>query len=77
MVVSAGMERLLTEDELSEVLGVPLMTLRWWRQRERGPEWVKIGRAVRYSADAVQRYIDSNTHTPTVRATLEGKRVSI
>lgn len=71
------MKRLLTEQEAADYLRRPVMTLRWWRQVERGPAWIKDGKRVLYSEAALEQYIDSNTHTPTVRATLEAKRVTL
>jgi hypothetical protein len=70
-------KRLLTEKEVSEILRRPVMTLRWWRQVQRGPAWTVVERRVLYSEAALEEYIESNTHTPSVRATLEGKRVSL
>lgn len=58
----------LSETELSERLGIPVTTLRTWRNRRAGPPFVKIGpRAVRYSWQAVREYCDRNTV-----ATVEG-----
>jgi len=55
----AAEPRLLTERELSQMLGLSLNTLRHWRVRRVGPAFLKFGRkrqgAVRYNlADVVQ-----------------------
>jgi hypothetical protein len=72
-----GMKRLLTEQEAAEYLRRPVMTLRWWRQVQRGPEWIKQEGKVRYDEAALDQWSEANTHTSSVRATLEGKRVAI
>ena len=50
-------EELLTLSEAAEVLRVPINTLRWWRQRENGPEFFKIGRHLVTTVGDVRRYI--------------------
>jgi len=40
--------RLLTPDELSDYLGVPIRTLDRWRSQGTGPPFVRFGRAIRY-----------------------------
>lgn len=76
-VIIRDVKQLLTEKEAAAILRRPVMTLRWWRQAQRGPAWIKDGIKVLYSEAAIEEYIESNTHTPSVRATLEGKRVSL
>ena len=41
-------ERAITEIEAAERLGLSVATLRQWRYRGRGPNFVRFGRAVRY-----------------------------
>lgn len=54
--------RLLTPKQAAEILNVQEQTLAAWRSTRRtGPDYVKIGRAVRYPADAVERYVASRT----------------
>src|SRR5947209_556839 len=57
------MLRMYTEEEVSEILQVSLSQLRKWRMRKHqgnaeGPPFRKIGRLVRYSAIALQAYIN-------------------
>lgn len=47
-----------TSAEVAEVLGVPEKTLREWRCRGIGPEYLKIGRYVRYRWSAVNSWLD-------------------
>lgn len=54
--------QLMTEGDLSEVLGVPVKTLQRWRStREHGPRYVKVGGGVRYRTADVDAWLDANT----------------
>ncbi len=43
------MNKLLTEEQLSERISVSMGTLRRWRLESRGPKFHKLGSLVRYS----------------------------
>ncbi len=47
------LERLLTIEQLSGYLGVPVKTLYDWRTTHVGPRAVKVGRALRYPESAI------------------------
>lgn len=51
--------RLITEREAAEMLGLSVSTLRARRFKMLPPEYVKIGRAVRYDTAALVAYIES------------------
>lgn len=51
------METLLTERELAERLRLKPETLRRWRHERRGPGWIRVEGAVRYSQDELARFI--------------------
>ena len=51
---------MLTVREASQRLGLQEGTLRLWLAQRRLP-YVKLGRAVRIPADAVEQYINANT----------------
>lgn len=51
------MPELLTIDEVSAYLKVPVETLRKWRAEGRGPNAVKLGRHLRYRKDEVDRWV--------------------
>ena len=51
-------QRLLTETEVAEIIGVKPATLRNWRCKKRGPKALKIGSNVRYAANAVAEWLD-------------------
>lgn len=59
------MTRLLRAPEVAAMLGVPETTLANWRYERKGPEYVKIGRAVRYPEDKLKRFLDRHTVKPT------------
>lgn len=57
-----GMEqrdRLITVQELSDYLGVPVATLYQWRYRGEGPEGFRVGRHVRYRWNEVEAWIEA------------------
>ena len=43
-------DEFLNEKALAQRLGISISLLRKWRRTRQGPPWVKLGRAVRYSA---------------------------
>lgn len=51
-------ERLLTINELSEMLGIPVDTLYGRRHRGEGPQGYRIGRHVRYRRAAVEAWLE-------------------
>lgn len=65
------MKEFLTEAELSEMIAVPMSTLRWRRFMGLGPVYAKFGRSVRYPVKAVQQFIQSNIHNPATLAAVE------
>lgn len=59
MTTTEAPERLMTLNELSEMLGVPVSTLYAWRYRGEGPAGYRIGRHVRYRRSVVEAWIES------------------
>jgi len=53
--------KLMTEAEAADVLRVELVTLRNWRWRRYGPDHVKAGGTVLYTATALSEWIESQT----------------
>lgn len=54
---------LLTDVELSELLGVSLQTIRNWRWRNEGPRYVRIGaRCIRYQPQDILAFIDGKVN---------------
>lgn len=60
-------ERLMTLNELAEMLGVPVSTIYGWRCRHEGPPGYRVGRYVRYRRTAVEAWLEMQTdHERTV-----------
>jgi predicted DNA-binding transcriptional regulator AlpA len=49
----------MTEQEVARRLSLSVATLRSWRLRRRGPRYVRFGRAVRYLASDIDRFVQS------------------
>jgi excisionase family DNA binding protein len=52
------MDRLLTPDDVAEVLGVPVNTLYRWRYHSTGPPAIRVGRHLRYRPRDVEHFVD-------------------
>lgn len=52
---------LVTQQELAFMLNVTEPTLRGWRHEGRGPDYVKFGKQVFYTRDAIERWMQSST----------------
>ena len=50
--------RLLSVDDVAEILGVPVSTLYQWRYKGVGPVGLRVGRHLRYRAVDVSEWID-------------------
>ncbi len=53
---SSSQNRILTDVEVAERLGVSRFTVRSWRLKGVGPRFLKMGRAVRYRSEDVDEY---------------------
>ena len=62
---TAPARRLDTEKEAAAYLNVSPRTLQAWRLRGGGPAYVKLGNAVRYDRDALDRFITERTRANT------------
>lgn len=48
----------LSTDQLSARTGIPADTLRWWRRRDEGPDWYRLGpKLVRYRWIDVEKWM--------------------
>lgn len=65
--MTTALEQLMTIEQLSDVLQVPVRTLRFWRQNGEGPPVKKIGSGLRYSPSEVKAWVDAQTATPKPR----------
>ena len=55
-VLPPSADRVLSEVQVAERLGVSLFTVRAWRHRGMGPRFMKMGRAVRYRSRDVEAF---------------------
>jgi len=60
--------KLLKPSELKSEFGIPLSTAAKWRMRGDGPAYIKIGRSVRYEANAVRDWLQSQAVMSTAAA---------
>jgi predicted DNA-binding transcriptional regulator AlpA len=51
----------LTAKQVAELTNISVQSLANWRAARRGPPFTRIERAVRYPADALQRWLDART----------------
>lgn len=56
---SAGEKLLFTVEEASAALGVPEGTLAHWRRGNKGPSYVRMGKRVCYTREALNAYVQS------------------
>lgn len=52
-------EKLLTQYDVSIILGVSVKTLECWRSKGRGPRFVKVGKLARYRKCDLKEYIEA------------------
>jgi hypothetical protein len=57
-------EPLLTDAEAAAELGVKPLTMPAWRTRGEGPEYIRIGRLIRYTPSALRKYVASRVVRP-------------
>jgi len=59
MLINQNQQNMLNEKQVAIIIGLTVHSLRAWRLNGRGPRYCKIGRAVRYRIEDVQRFIES------------------
>lgn len=50
---------MLNEHQVSDYLNMSVASVRRWRLLRKGPKFVKIGSAVRYKGDEVEKWLDA------------------
>ncbi len=63
--------KLMKAKQVSELLGVPEGTLRYWRNVGLGPVWHKLEGSVRYAEEDLDAYIQNSRRIPSVRIFME------
>ena len=53
-----------TEARAAEHLNLKVATLRAWRHQNRGPAFVRLGRAIRYLRSDLDDFLRMHRHTP-------------
>jgi len=51
-------ERLMSIDDVAQMLGIPVRTLYWWRTTGKGPRGIRVGRWVRYRRADVEAWLE-------------------
>jgi hypothetical protein len=67
---------LLTETQVSMIFNISINPLRYWRQCGDGPNYIKMGKLVRYHAAELESYVHRKTRVSKARATAEEHRVA-
>jgi predicted DNA-binding transcriptional regulator AlpA len=52
-------EKSLNERQVAELLGLSVQTVRNWRFRRVGPAYIKLGGAVRYRPEDIEKYLET------------------
>ena len=65
MTITYSPRRLLTENEVADVLHVEPPTLRRWRWAGTGPRFVKLNSAVRYHPEDINAFVTAGRRTST------------
>jgi excisionase family DNA binding protein len=63
-----GLEQLISIDELSEYLGVPVKTIYDWRLTGHGPCAIRVGRHLKYAISDVREWLASQRESVPGRA---------
>ncbi|MET7718560.1 helix-turn-helix domain-containing protein [Streptomyces sp. NPDC005407] len=53
------MQKLITIEELSEHLGIPVATIHSWHWASKGPKAIKVGKHLRYRESDVDAWLTS------------------
>jgi len=59
----SSIKGMLTPEELSSLLAVPVATVYRWRSRGEGPPGFRVGRHVRFRVEDVERWLDQRRDT--------------
>jgi excisionase family DNA binding protein len=60
MSLQAAQGRLLTPEDVAELLGISERTLEFWRYQGRGPAFLRVGKRVRYRPTDVEAFLAAN-----------------
>jgi len=54
--MEAKVSRVIDDNEAANELGLAVQTLRNWRNKCKGPPYLKIGRSIRYQVEDIETY---------------------
>jgi predicted DNA-binding transcriptional regulator AlpA len=54
-----AIENLLNEHDVARITGLSVASVRRWRYLKRGPQYLKLGAAVRYKSDDISAWLGS------------------
>jgi excisionase family DNA binding protein len=57
-----ALEKLLSIEEVAELLGVPKRSMYRWRTTGEGPKGVRVGRHLRYRPESVSTWLEQREH---------------
>jgi predicted DNA-binding transcriptional regulator AlpA len=57
--VHKGIETPLNEHDVARITGMSIASVRRWRLLRQGPQFLKIGSAVRYRSEDISNWLDS------------------
>lgn len=55
------MTKLMSTQDVADVLGVPLPTFYRWRTEGKGPAGIRVGRRIKFTQAAVDEWLKANT----------------
>lgn len=70
----APLSRLMTVQELADLLQIPAKTIYAWRYKGEGPPGVSVGRHLRFRAEDVAVWLDTQVGSPSARLRTRQRR---
>jgi hypothetical protein len=68
--------QLFAEQQAAQILRVTVKALQKWRVMGTGPRFVKMGRLVRYTEDALEEFVQQRTVASTAEQTVHQSHVA-
>lgn len=63
-MVSPMTDKLLSGKQAAALLDVAPITLRVWRQRGKGPDYIEVGGRIKYRESAIAAWLEERTRRP-------------
>ena len=61
------MQQYVNEDEVAQLTGLAVQTLRNWRHQRRGFPYIKLGRRVLYPSRDIEKFLEERIIRPEVK----------